>query len=340
MPAQWLIQSSEVSGRVGAALTSAFTALAQPARARRLRMVLFALLALWAVLALSKLVWALLPAAESAAQTPDSVINAVSLSPADARVEPVDVNRMVAWHLFGRAGAPDQVVMELEPTATPNAREGIEDGARETRLQLKLRGIVASTQDGLGHAIIEHKSKQAIYAVEDKLPLSGKVVLAKVMPRQIVLDNGGTYELLVLYDESKLDTVGMSAPATKPNPSKEPQVDRRSDAKTTDLALSYRERLYENPQSLVEVVNVSAVRDGGTLSGYKVNPGKDREQFEQLGFKPGDLVTTINGVSLDNPANTMVLYNSMRTAGEVVIELERQGQPMTLSVNLDSGAVQ
>lgn len=340
MPAQWLIQSSEVSGRIGAALTSAFTVMAQPARARRLRMVLLALLALWAVLAVSKLVWALLPVTESAAQTPGSVINAVSLSPAGARVVPVDLNRMVAWHLFGRAGAPDQVVLEPELTAAPNAREGIEDGARETRLQLKLRGIVASTEDGLGHAIIEHKSKQAIYAVEDKLPLSGKVVLAKVMPRQIVLDNGGTYELLVLYDDSKLDAAGISAPAAKRNSSKEPQVDRRSDAKTTDLALSYRERLYENPQSLVEVVNVSAVRDGGTLSGYKVNPGKDREQFEQLGFKPGDLVTTINGVSLDNPANTMVLYNSMRTAGEVVIELERQGQPMTLSVNLDSGAVQ
>ena len=56
------------------------------------------------------------------------------------------------------------------------------------------------------------------------------------------------------------------------------------------------------------------------------------------GFEAGDVVTGINGVSLDNPTNTMVLYNSLRTAGEVVFELERGGQPMTLSVSLDAGA--
>ena len=29
-----------------------------------------------------------------------------------------------------------------------------------------------------------------------------RVVLAKVMPRQVVLDNGGTYELLTLFEDS------------------------------------------------------------------------------------------------------------------------------------------
>jgi hypothetical protein len=44
-----------------------------------------------------------------------------------------------------------------------------------------------------------------VYAVEDKLPVSGDVVLAKVMPRQVVLDNGGTYELLTLFEDTELD---------------------------------------------------------------------------------------------------------------------------------------
>ncbi len=76
------------------------------------------------------------------------------------------------------------------------------------------------------------------------------------------------------------------------------------------------------------MVNVSAVREGAALLGYRVSPGKDQEQFERLGFKPGDLVTSVNGISLDNPANTMVLYNTMRDAGEAVFELQR-GQSAT-----------
>ena len=76
------------------------------------------------------------------------------------------------------------------------------------------------------------------------------------------------------------------------------------------------------------------------MIGYRVSPGKDQEQFTKLGFKPGDLVTSVNGISLDNPANTMVLYNAMRDAGEAVFELQRDDQTLTLSVNLDSGATE
>jgi len=59
-----------------------------------------------------------------------------------------------------------------------------------------------------------------------------------------------------------------------------------------------------------------------------------------LGFEAGDVVTAINGVSLDNPTNTMVLYNSLRTAADVVFELQRGDQQLSLSVNLDAGASQ
>jgi general secretion pathway protein C len=205
-------------------------------------------------------------------------------------------------------------------------------------LQLKLTGIVASTGDGLGHAIIEYQNQQAVYAVEDKLPVPGQVKLAKVMPQQVVLDNGGTYELLVLFEKSKIGTAIPAAPAQAKAPAANAQIDKRGDAEATSLAQSYRERLYQNPQSLADVVNISVVREGDALLGYRVTPGKDQEQFTKLGFKPGDLVTSVNGISLDNPANTMVLYNAMRDAGEVVVELQRDNQPLTLSVNLDSGA--
>ena len=48
-------------------------------------------------------------------------------------------------------------------------------------------------------------------------------------------------------------------------------------------------------------------------------------------------MTAVNGVSLDNPTNTMVLFNDMRSAQEAVFELKRDGQALTLSVNLDDG---
>ena len=317
----------------------ALNAMAQPRRARRIRQVILLLVVVWMLLSLTRLLWALVPNAENTNVAPPTVINPLSASSSRAIVAPVDIDRMVAWHLFGEAGATAQAVIEAATEVETDSREGIEDGARETSLQLKLRGIVASTEDGLGYAIIENANQQAIYMVEDKLPVRSNVVLAKVMPRQVVLDNGGTYELLVLFEESTLGTAEpMSAPTAAPAVSE--NIDKRGDDQATRLAQSYRQRLYQNPQSLAEVVNVSAVRENGALLGYRVSPGKDQEQFAQLGFKMGDVVTSVNGVSLDNPTNTMVLFNDMRSAKEAVFELKRDGQALTLSVNLDDGGAQ
>jgi general secretion pathway protein C len=346
VPAQWLSNSSAMSGRAGAALSGALNAISQPANALRLRQGLLCLLGLWGVLALTRLLWALVPGAESTAAAPPEVINPVSVSAAGAAgagvtAAPVDIERVVGWHLFGEVGATAPVAAAPEQVAKTEALAGIEDGARKTQLQIKLTGIVASTGDGLGHAIIESQNQQAVYAVGDKLPVAGQVKLAKVMPQQVVLDNGGTYELLVLFEKSSLGSLTPAAPeARAAPPAAAEQLDKRSDAETTSLAQSYRERLYQNPQSLAEVVSVSAVREGAMLLGYRVNPGKDKAQFEQLGFKAGDMVTSVNGITLDNPANTMAIYNSLRDAGEAVFQLQRDNQQVGLSVNLDSGAIE
>ena len=341
MPAQWLSNSSDVSGRATAALTGALRSMAQPEQVRRLRWVFLLLFSLWAVLGLSRLIWALLPASEDTSGPPPQIINPVTTSRSVGAADPVDIQRMRAWHLFGEAGVAAPSV-QAQPQVVASQRDGIEKGARETRLNLTLRGIVASTEDGLGHAIIEHQSKQSVYAVEDKLPVSGRVTLAKVMPRQVVLDNGGTYELLVLFEDSRLGT-GQAAPPQRSNPipksvKKGEQIDKRQDDEATALAVNYRERLYKDPQSLAKVVSVSAVREGGQLRGYSIRPGQEKEQFEQLGFKAGDLVTSVNGIALDNPANTMSLYNAMRSAGEVVFELERDEESLTISVSLNGSA--
>ena len=336
-------------GRVTNTLAGVLQSLSQPARARRLRQLLLALFAVWAVFALSRLIWALFPAAEPTLPVEAVVINPVSSRGSVASTDAIDIDRMRAWHLFGEAGAPDEAVV-VAPDTTVTARDGIEDGARETRLDLKLRGIVASSEDGLGLAIIEYKSQQSVYAVEDKLPVSGQVILAKVMSRQVVLDNGGTYELLALFEDSALDAQLSSRPAPAVDsgtgkaqsrlPGAALQVDKRADAGTTALAQTYRDRLYQNPQSLAEVVSVNAVREGGELLGYRIGPGKDKAQFEQLGFEPGDLITGVNGVALNDPANTMRLYQAMRSASEAVFDLQRDNQQITVSVGLDNGGTQ
>jgi general secretion pathway protein C len=333
MAASLLGHSSDMSRRLSAGVENCVQFLSQPAPARRLRQGLLLLFCLWGVLALTRLIWALLPASDSQLPEAGRVINPVTMAAPAEGGPAVDVARVQGWHLFGEAGALNPAQTTAEPDTRASVREGIEKGARETRLNLKLRGVVASSEEGLGFAIIEQNSQQDIYAVEDKLPVQGNVTLAKVMRGRVVLDNGGTYELLELFDDSELNAQAAALPAPAPEDSSPTAIDR-GDASASAVAQGYRDRLYENPQSLAEVVSVSAVRENGQLLGYRIAPGKEREQFELLGFQPGDLVTSVNGIALDDPANTLSLYQAMRSASEAIFELQRDGAPVTVSVSL------
>ena len=337
MRAQGLSSSGDSLRRGTDVLEAALRRLTGPEGMRRLRRGVLLLFSLWAVIALSQLIWTLLPDGNSPWPDDAAVINPVALAAPTAGAEPVDLARIRAWHLFGEAGAQSAPGAVPEPAqAVTTARDGIEKGARETRLAAKLRGVVASSQDGSGYAIIEINSQQDIYRVDDKLPLPGEVLLAKVLSGKVVLNNGGTYELLPLFEDSDLDAQLLQPPAQAAEPAGAPQASAGGSAAA--VARSYRERLYQNPQSLADVVTVSAVRENGELLGYRIAPGKEQEQFALLGFQPGDLVTGVNGIALNDPANTLRLYQTMRSAGEAVFDLQRGGEALTVSVSLGEDA--
>ena len=341
MPAQWLTNTSDLPGRIGPALEQGLHSLSQPGSKRVIRRGLLVVLALWALYAAASLVWALLPQPEPEPVPLTELVNPARGGPQQAARAAVDLEQLSSWQLFGTA-VEDAEEPQLQGADSASSRDGIEQGASETRLALTLRGVVASTEDGLGHAIIEYRSQQAVYAVEDALPVPGKVVLAKVMPKQVVLDNAGTYELLTLFEETELDRALMApgpqaappAPAGSGLSGEAQRIDKRDERSASELATQYRDQLYRDPGSLADVVRITAVREGGSLRGYRVAPGRESEQFASLGFQPGDLVTSVNGMALDDPANTMRLYQTMRSATEAVFGIERDGRPVQLAVSL------
>ena len=301
---------------------------------------MIALLVLWAVNSMANLVWALIPSSPVEVSKSVVINPPPSIANRSSSVETIDVSSILGMSVFG-AVEPSEI-QDLAPmAAAANPREGIENGARETGLALTLTGIVASTADGLGSAMIEARKKQELYSVGDDLPANGKVILAKILPKQVVIDNNGTYELITLFDDNGIAGIVQStvlAPtpeSSEPAPTSTaetsaPQAERRR------LATNYRERLYTDPQSLAGLLSISAVQSDGGLKGYRVTPRADAAQFTALGFKAGDIVTSVNGYALSDPTNTIRLYQLMRDATDATFEVERDGSPVSISVSLSS----
>src|SRR5690606_12370907 len=64
-----------------------------------------------------------------------------------------------------------------------------------------------------------------------------------------------------------------------------------------------RQELLTDPARAAEYIRIQPASNGGQLRGYRIYPGRDRAAFNALGLRPGDLVTQVNGIQLDD-ANT------------------------------------
>lgn len=237
----------------------------------------------------------------------------------------LNINSLVARELFGSSEAQDvaaPVQMEVE---------------RETRLNLTLRGIYAANNVARSNSIIEDgKGKQAVYFVDDKLAVSGRVYLRQVFPNRVILETNGVNEVLFLKD-SISRTMGATAKKTKKggvSSNKNKKIDMRKNKQVSESLQKYRSQLLEDPLSLIGLVKYQPKMVNGQMTGIQISPGKDKRLFTQLGLRRRDVITEINGVRLDNTENAMKLLAEIQEMQELQVEIRRGNQNVSLLLNL------
>jgi general secretion pathway protein C len=219
----------------------------------------------------------------------------------------VDLQAILNAHLFGVAGAP------AGGATDPNA-------VAATQMNLVLVGTIAESDPGRGYAIIGETAPTAkVYAVGKTI--TGGTKLHSVYPDRAILDRGGKLEALLL--PRKFDGAGL-APA--PVAGQPPQSDPMLADRLRDLAAN-------NPGAITDILRPQPVFANGQQRGYRVYPGRHRDQFSKLGLMPGDLVTSINGAPLDDQARGMEILQSMNAATDVTITEERNGQTTQININ-------
>jgi general secretion pathway protein C len=269
---------------------------------------LLAALALWLLV---RLVWALWPRDDAAFEVP-----AATAAFAEAAAPAPSVAR---WHLFGQS-----------------PRQGAVGGtAPSTTLALILRGTVAERDPAAGLALIADAGNgERAFRVGEEVAPGAR--LASVHADHVVLrrDDGGE-ETLALPRERNL------APAeiVRPTPARTTST---AEAVATPAAAAKAPadwqqtvaRLRQNPAELARRLQVVPVLDGGRLAGVRLSAGTDAVLLNQLGLRPGDLVTAVNGTPVDSLARGQEIMASLAGARAVRVTVQRDGQPVDLSVGL------
>jgi len=214
-----------------------------------------------------------------------------------------------------------------------------------TSLNIKLQGIIASSIDSKGKAIISDSGGQAMYQVGEKLPQGRNVKLARVLADKVILDNDGNLETLPLYSEDDFKgtrnirtTSRTSVPQRRTKtPSREGAEERRPDGRPPGVKAKVSKAQLAKAKSINDVVRFSLHRENGEVAGYRIRPGRDRGLFDQLGLKTNDVVTSVNGVVINDRNQLREIYKTMRTATEAQLEVNRDGSIIPITVSLDTG---
>lgn len=241
----------------------------------------------------------------------------------------IDLTGIQDLKLFGDAAGEAAVVeAQTEQVALP----GIEDQAVTTSLNLKLQGLISSTNQDEARAVIADGNSQALYSIGEKLPQGNNVKLAKILPQRVILDNNGRYESLWLYSEE--DFKGSAAYANYRDNTPEP-LDEPTEQVSEQVTATVRPD--QIPRSINDVVRFSVYREDGQMVGYRVRPGRERELFDQVGLQTNDVVTSVNGIAVDDPRQVRAIYQELKTATSAQLEVKRDGQSIPISISLDTG---
>ncbi len=257
---------------------------------------------------LAKIAWLLYPAADNAPWSPPP-------PPTTTRNIAVagdgqSYQSIIDSHLFGTAGAESTPVVVEES-----------DDAPDTRLNLKLRATVSADDQAVAHAIIADGSgKETVYFVRDSIP--GGATLHRIHQDRVILNRGGILEALRLPRE--FDSKSANSGIRRSTPTRS----------TTAANSQNAQRLIaQNAANFTEIIRPQPFMPNGQLKGYRVFPGRNRQQFIALGLRPGDLVTEINGVALNNPAQGMEIFRTLGESSQVTVTVERNGQSQNISLD-------
>jgi len=218
--------------------------------------------------------------------------------------------QLTAAHLFGTA---NQVA-----TAAPAK-------ATETNLNFVLRGVLAVGSKELASAIISRSKngKEEIYGIDDKLP--GGVTIKEIHPEHVLLLRQGRLEILRLTKDKSLGKLSKARSRSRST----------SNASTQGATLGdIRKNILKNPASFGDYALPIVVKENGKQIGYRLQPQKKGDMLAEIGIQPNDVITSINGIKLDNPANGIGALRKLSSASEINITVKRNGAEVPLNIRL------
>ena len=166
----------------------------------------------------------------------------------------------------------------------------------------------------------------------------GDVTVRSIFPDHVILKQGATEAELWLSFGSR-EKSGESGEASGEGEKSEKTRfgERVGDdrwALNRDSLMAYYNELLDSPERLLQVFDSlkPLYGDDGKITGYQVGIEGEREFFDAVGFREGDIVQKVNTLKMTNRnrAEFFIRQFAENKLSAVVIDVEREGKPKRL----------
>ena len=241
------------------------------------------------------------------------------------------------------------------------SEEGSPDVPIESDLNVKLMGCMVADQSDYSLAMIQDGESQETYVVSVGDYLPGEAEVVRIERDRIYIRRNGQLEFIQLEqtiggDPSPVSINRISgSPASNQRVAAQIQkqaeraagrprqtggesggslVQQRND---NEYVLSRREleRTLENPEKVINDAQMIKNFKGEEKSGLRIVGVTPDGIFSGLGFETNDVIRSINGKKVDNPADAKRMFKELRDSDSLDVRVERNGETLEKRFELD-----
>jgi general secretion pathway protein C len=214
------------------------------------------------------------------------------------------------------------------PPATGPAPLPPEEELAESKLKVRLIGTVASTDSALSLAAVEDLGNKERLVVRANDELSGARVV-RIERKRIVVENHGRLEVVTLDEEDEAKPASRASPGGRArraahNRPKRPSLSNRVRQLSQQAAASARPARSRVQSVLTQARIVPRYAEEGQLTGLELSAIKPDSLLETAGFENGDLVVSVNGTQISDPAQGLKSFRGLGDEAGFVVEVERE----------------
>ncbi len=229
-----------------------------------------------------------------------------------------------------------------EPVEAPpeeqSGKEEIDTGepGQPSDIRASLVGTVVASDKRWSMAMITDltKSETGIYRIGDMLMDEAEVVA--ILSRRVVIKRGGVLEYLELQEKGATKT----RPGSRHSPVARSSTDLGKGIKKTgpnswSIERGEIDKALANLNNIAMQARIVPSFKNGQPNGFKLFAIRPGSLYAKLGIQNGDIIHKINGYLINSPDKALEVYQKMKNARNIEIELTRRGQQKKLRYTIE-----